>query len=83
MKFPLKSACHFQFHALTIQAHSHTPLPKHILYFLAACGISKENLSIAGVTQKNIELNPPPHSLYKSQELKDEILSPPRAPILE
>ena len=48
-KFHLRSACYYKFHALTIE-HSHFALPKPILYFLTACGRSKENLSIPGVT---------------------------------
>ena len=35
----------------------------HSLYFLKACGRSKEHLSIPGVTQRNLELPQPRHSL--------------------
>ena len=44
------SACYYKFHALTILAHPHFPLPKHSLYFLTVRGRSKENLSIPKVT---------------------------------
>ena len=40
----------------------HTLISKHILYISAARGKSK-NLSIPGVTQRNLELTPPSHSL--------------------
>ena len=74
MKFYLKSACKYKFRALMIQAHTHTALPNHILYFLTTSGRSKENLSIPAVTQEYLELTLPPHSLDKYQKLKYEIL---------
>ena len=77
IKFHLKSVCDYKFDALTIQAHPHIPLPKHILCFLTVRGRSKENLSNFGITQENIELTPSPHSLNKYEELKCEILDPP------
>ena len=50
IKFCLKSFYDYKFHALTIQAHPHTPLPKHIFFFFTAWGWSKKNFSVPGVT---------------------------------
>ena len=77
IKFRLKSACDYNFHELTIEGDAQTPLAKHILYFLTARRRSKENLSIPGITQENLELTEPPDSFDKHQKLKDEILDPP------
>ena len=47
------------------------------LHFLCSGGWSKENLSILGVMQENLELTLPPYSLDKHQKLKDKILDSP------
>ena len=76
MKFYLKLVCDYKFHTITIQAHPHTPLPNHIIYFLTASGRSTEN----EVTSENLELTRPSHSLDKHQKLKYEILESPGVP---
>ena len=53
----------YEFHALTIQAHLHTPPSDHILNFLAARGRSYENLSIPEIAEINLKVTPPPHSI--------------------
>ena len=63
--------------AITNSMHSQfkdtltSPLPKHILYLKQLA----EYLHIPGVTQGNLELNPPLHSLDSHQKRKDKILN--------